>query len=375
MMREREKLKKEISITGTAFSLMSIFMLALILKNSKIAVDYMSAGMKLCTTTVIPSLFPFMVISELIVKSGAATSLGALISPLTSRLFGVGGECGSVFLLGTLCGFPVGTRSGVSLLREGRITKDELRRVICFSNNPSSAFVISAVGGSLFGSRELGCALYVITLLSALLVGIIKNVIERKGSVVECRAHRARLGSLSASVFTDAVSSSALAMLTVCAFVVFFSTFVGVLGGALDALGAPEEVRAILFSLFEMTSGVSAASGLRSEAGIVICAFALGFSGLSVHLQIASLCDGTGVSLSGYFLSKFFQGLLNALLAFVYVKLFYSRLDFDFESVTAFGDLGSSAYVSLASVAFFASVCILLVKRKKELLQKAKAPK
>ena len=96
-----------------AFGFMSIFCLACILRNSEVAIAGMTRGLKLCVSTVIPSLFPFMVLSELIVSSGAVVPVGKLLSRPFRWLFGIRGEGSVAVLLGALCGFPVGAKSAV----------------------------------------------------------------------------------------------------------------------------------------------------------------------------------------------------------------------------------------------------------------------
>ncbi len=299
-----------------AFAAMSVFSLALILRNSEIAIAQMAGGLKLCVTTVIPSLFPFMILSELIVASGAARAAGCLLRKPFRALFGIEGESGCAVLLGFCCGFPVGTRCALSLYDSGRIDREELSFLLTFSNNPSSAFLISAVGATLFGNRSFGIQLYLITLLSAALTGIVGNRLRRKKggnrSPSETPIPAPRPQGISA--FTDAVSSSALAMLRICAFVVFFSAFLGTLESLVCGLDLPETVSAVIVSFFEMTGGVSRSAVCPSPAAEAICAFAVGWSGLSVHFQMMSLCENRPVSFRPYFLAKLAQGILNVLL-------------------------------------------------------------
>ena len=72
------------------FLLMSTFCFVLILRNSDAAIEYMGRGLTLCARTVIPSLFPFMVVSELLVSSGAGEALGRLFSGVMRRVQGMG---------------------------------------------------------------------------------------------------------------------------------------------------------------------------------------------------------------------------------------------------------------------------------------------
>ena len=277
-----------ISAKQMLFCFMSVFSLALIVRNSDVAIKYMYDGLSLCVRTVIPSLFPFMVISDMLVKSGAVTFVSRLLALPMNALFGVSGEGGCAVILGTLCGFPIGAKFAVSMYDKGSISKGELERLLTFSNNPSSAFIISAVGVSLFGSREVGVKLYIMTLLSALIVGLAQNVIfrikEKKGSrpnrdsaptnITHSEKHKFGIED-----FTESVGSSALSLLKICAFVVFFTAFFG-----------------------------------RPSPPAKAPAFISGWSRLSVHLQIMSICSERDISFKPYFLAKFFQAVICAAL-------------------------------------------------------------
>ena len=368
------KKEKRISPAEATLGFMSVLTLVLVLLFPSLAIDYMNRGMKLCVGTVIPSLFPFMVASELIVITGAASGVGKIFRAPARLLFGISPAGASALALGMVCGFPVGTRSAVSMYKRGEISGAELSRLVAFSNNPSSAFLISAVGTTLFGSREFGSVLYFITILSSLTVGVLQNIILGRAEiqpVVEFSEREHKKERKGISEFSAAVSSSALAMLGICAFVVFFSTVTGTLGVILSSFGASQIARAIFFSFFELTSGVAEAAGVEPlTTAILVAAFAVGWSGLSVHLQMIGICNGTPISLRRYFLAKLSQGLMNAALVFGYLKLFGDTLTFDVKSVGAFLRLDYSfgGFGSLVLAAFVLSLSFaVFVKLRKKI--------
>jgi hypothetical protein len=165
---------------------MSTFCFVLILRNSDAAIEYMGRGLTLCARTVIPSLFPFMVVSELLVSSGAGEALGRLFSGVMRRVFGVSGAGASAVFLGSACGFPVGARTAVGLLDRGVISKSECEHLLTFVSNPSSAFLISAVGAGLYGNRRLGVALYLVVLSCGLFTGFLARFcLRRTGDFAE----------------------------------------------------------------------------------------------------------------------------------------------------------------------------------------------
>lgn len=314
-LRIKRELQKMIS--GRAiFGVLSLFSMLLMLRNSAIAIEYMKNGMGLCVKTVIPSLFPFMVISELLVSFGVGERMAKLLKRPMS-LFHVSGTGSSAVILGALCGFPVGARTAVGLYDRGQITKKECEHLLTFSNNPSSAFIISSVGVSLYSDHKLGMILLCVTLTSSLLVGYIMkyHIYSKEERTVRRDDIREVTSSCTGiGIFTGAITSSAMAMLNVCAYVIFFASLIGALGNMLSSIGAGEELRAFLYTIFEMSSGVSGSSALTNVAeGLVMTAFALGWSGISVHCQIVSMCDGRSLDLKPYFISKALQGILCAI--------------------------------------------------------------
>ncbi len=308
-----------VSLGMSIFLLMASLSFFLILLRAEEAVLGMKRSLVLCAQTVIPSLFPFMAISELIVRSGAASILGRLLSPLFRGLFGIKGAGGTALLLGCACGFPIGAKSAVGLYDAGEISRGELCHLLCFCNQPSSAFVTSVVGISLFGSYRFGLLLYAITLLSGLAVGIGCRFLLKKDDFVPAKKESQAEPSSGVARFTDAVSRSARGMLTVCAFVCFFGTLVACLE-TLPALShVPHTLSTLLVGFFELTGGVArAATCTPPSLAAYAAAWCLGWSGLSVHFQVLSLCERTGLSFRPYFAAKAAQSALNvALLALV----------------------------------------------------------
>ncbi len=334
----------------------------LFLLRSDIAIDYMKSGLKLCAQTVIPSLFPFMVISSLLVSSGVGLRLCRPLASPARWLFGVSESGACAFILGAICGFPIGAKVIGNMYDHGMITKKEAERVMTFCNNPGSAFVISAVGVSLFGSLKLGIALYACVILSAVIVGTAGRLFYKVEKHTSCSAATIK-ASFSAtrggvSLFTSAVQDSAISVLTVCAMVVFFSSLIGCVGVSLSRIGVPDTPIALIFAVFELSSGVGALSELSYPLSVIFCAAALGWSGLSVHFQVISISAGRGFSFFPYFIAKGAQGVVCAALAWVVLKLI--PLSEGVFSNSSISDVGASARNNavFAIVVFFIAAAL-----------------
>lgn len=298
------------------FCFCALFCLLLLLRNAEAANAFMTRGLTVCAKAVIPSLFPCAVLSELIASGQSLRCLLCRIAAPLRWLLGLSDEGLCAFLLGMLCGFPIGTRCVLRAYREGRISRNEAERVIACSCAPSSAFLIGTVGNILFSDRRFGLGLYLCVLLSSCLSGVLLRLLDRGkaaprmpfSSTVDTRAALPKR-------LTDAIGSATQSMLLVCAYVVFFSTLVGALGLILEPLALPEPITAILHTVFELSGGAERAAGLSSpRTARLIAGFAAGWSGISVHCQTLSFCSGTDLSLRPYLLAKALQGGLTVIL-------------------------------------------------------------
>ena len=324
------KERNPLSAGKVIFGLLGVFSLLLILRNSDIAIDYMSRGLSLCAKTVVPSLFPFMVLAEMIVSSGAISLIPQCLQKPVQRLFRLSPDGCSALLVGLLCGFPVGARCTVLALERGGVSREEAERLLAFSNVPSSAFLISAVGGSLYGNPRFGIALYATVLLAALITGIIIGLLPKKA--------RPNWGDLPLSVpttppqtpvliFCNSIQAALRNILLVCSYVIFFSALLGTLQFLPLVQKLPEMLKALLFCIFEISGGVSHAAALKVPMqAALLTAVGVGWSGLSVHCQIISICDGYRLSMRTYFAAKLFQAILCALILAIVLAISPSLL-------------------------------------------------
>ena len=348
--------KKKMGLREIIFGVLSLTAFVLILYRSDIAIEYMKKGLRLCTVTVIPSLFPFMIISELIIKNPAAYKVGRVLRRPMSFLFGTSEVGGCAFIFGALCGFPIGARTAALAYDCGHISKEEFSRLLCFCNNPGSAFVISAVGVSLLGSKKLGILLYACVILSSIIVGIFLNIFFGGRSIEENSSRSLHLYNNDViTTFTSAVGSSAITMLTVCAYVVFFGALMGCIEDVLISISAPKILSTLIFGLFEMTGGVSAAANINDiNMALILCAAFLAWSGISVHCQIIAICSGRGLSYKKYFISKAVQGILCSFMMGVAIKFLFPDIALESKDVfmTESNNLGNINSI-LPCVSFF----------------------
>ena len=352
----------------------SLFFIALLLKNPDISIQYVTRGLRLCCTAVIPTLFPFMVLSELLVRTGGGELMGRALAAPMRALFGLSGAGSCAFLLGAVCGFPVGTRAAVMLYDRGLLERSEAERLISFCNYPSSAFMISATGAALWQNRQLGAAMYASVLAAGVIAGIISGIPARRaakkeGVVPTDMPHTVRKPQLTA--LSDSVTAAATSTLNVCAYVAFFSCVVGCISHILAHVSPSRTVEAAIYSFFELTSGAAASAAvIPSRTGILMCTAAAGWSGLSVALQVFSVCSSSErphPRMTAYLVSKAVQAPLAAILMSILLRLFPALAENAADAVVIFPPCSEITAYSAAMLIFFtAALGARALKKAKE---------
>lgn len=282
--------------------------LALMLR-SPAAVNGARRGLSVCAVSLVPSLFPFFVLSNLLAMLGLADILSARAGGPMRRLFHVSGAGAQAFFLGITGGYPLGASAVARLRRDGLISRGEAERLLPLCNNSGPAFILGAVGGVL-GSPLAGAILYVSHVLAAVCAGLI----TRPQAMPRDACVQTTPPQPFSAAFPKAASQAAASTLAVCGYVVLFSAMLGMLS-PLDRL--PPLLRAVCVGFFELGSGAAALSGMAPDPlTLAAAAFMLGWGGLSVHCQTLAAVEGTDIKTARHTLGRALCGMLSAVLSY-----------------------------------------------------------
>lgn len=308
--------------------LVSFCFAAMLFLNPSGAIKGANNGLLCCANIIIPSLFPFLVLTEFVVKSGLAASLGKIAARPIKFIFALPGCTAAPIFMSFIGGYPVGARAAAELVRRGEITHGQANRMLCFCVNAGPAFILSAVGISMLGSLKAGALLLASHVLASLIIGVLLsvNAPERKRGHAPLPQSKESL-TLS-EAFVKSTADASFAMFSICSFVVFFFTLIALLSD-LDAiyitlakLGTePQLARAVISLLLEVTAGCTSIA----EAGIFtipMLSFALSWAGLCVHCQILSCASNVQISVPKFIAFRLLNAVLSATISIVLLKLF-----------------------------------------------------
>lgn len=255
----------------------------LLLMNPAAAAQGFSDGLQLCIDTVLPALFPFFVISELLLHCPFREKY---LHPVAG-FFGLNsGRAVLVVLLSWLGGYAVCAGMTASLSRSRAINARDTALIQLLGCCSSPGFVIGCVGGLLLHNLRLGVLLYVLQLAANLIAGIFcLPLLPKVSSVPHSLSDSSPVPSLS-----QAIGAAVQSSLSIVGCIVFFRTISGVILLLLphDTFTAP-----LVNGFLEVSSGCAEFAALGGKWALYGCCACLSLLGLSVWAQLSMLLQGT----------------------------------------------------------------------------------
>lgn len=282
-------------------------------------------GLAVCASVMIPSLYPFLILSDFVARTRLGRLLERPLGGVAERLYRCPRALAPAILMSWIGGYPAGARVLAGMAERGVLTREEAGRALTFCVNSGPAFLAAVVGAGVFGSPRWGLFLFACQLAAGAAAGRLL-----------CRGYRWRRldagkerGYLPpAAGFVGAVTSATGGMLSICAFVLVFSALSRLLAGwgLLGAWGeglsrltggilTPGGAVCFLTGLLEVGGGCALAQGLPPGQGALALPFVLSFSSLSVICQLAACFGETGVDGGLLFRARVLHGGLTLLLA------------------------------------------------------------
>ncbi|AIQ54703.1 sporulation integral membrane protein YlbJ [Paenibacillus sp. FSL R7-0331] len=356
-------------------------------------------GLAIWWDVLFPSLFPFFVISEMLLGFGVVHLFGALLDPLMRPLFNIPGSGGFVAAMGYVSGYPVGAKLTAKLREQQLVSRAEGERLVAFTTSSDPIFLLGAVSVGFFHDASLGLVLALAHYGGGLIVGLLMSFHGRGDKYTDPQPSEAAIPQAAPSqpegrirlalssmaearrrdgrsfgeLLKSAIQSSLQLIIVVGGLVVFFNVLMelltragimtalfSVLGCVLSLAGFPQQLSAALASgFFEVTIGArsagEAAAAIPLQFKAAAAAFILSWGGLSVHAQVASILNGTGLRYLPFMAARLVHGLLSAILLLLLWKpVAGSGLSAGFSALPA-----ASGFTASTGSAFAASLALL----------------
>ena len=278
---------------------------------------YVLFAINLWINNLIPSIFPFLLISKLLIIYNTFDFINNI--NIINKIFNTSKNSSFIIISSIFTGFPTGSIYIKDLLDKNLISEKEANHLIMFTNYANPLFIISVIGENLLNNKKIGIFIFIIHVISGLFIGI---VFKEKISV----NNKKHINNISQNNFiTNLINSiydSFKVLINMLGIIIFFLMIISLI----DTFFIRNTLTLIIKGLIEMTTGITfiSESKLSIRLKVSIICFLLSFSGLSIHFQTKSIIDNTNISYKKYLIGRIVHSILCFILSFILFNFFFN---------------------------------------------------
>lgn len=299
--------------------MISIFLLLELLFNKTIIYESILYSLNLWVNNLIPSLFPFFIISNILINYNITDYIPKIIKEKCALVFNISDNMLTIFLLSMISGFPSNARITRTMYENKKITLDEANHVLLFSHFANPVFILSTVATFFLRNEKVG----IIILISHYISNIILGIILRNSFPLNNNdKHKTiDISNNFANIFIVSIRNAVDTIITICGILSFFLMFSSIIVN-LFHLNIYNTM--IVKSIFEITIGIEALSKLNLSLlfKTVLTTIILSFGGLCVHVQIISQIVDTKIKYTYYFIGRLYQAIISGVIAYILCLIF-----------------------------------------------------
>lgn len=271
---------------------------------------------------IFPSLFPFFVLSHILINYGFVEFVAELFKPLMNKFFKLRGISAFVFIMSLVSGFPSNAKYVRELYLNGLIDEHEGAKILTFTHFSNPLFILGTVSIMFLNNKEIGILILFCHYIGNIIVGFLfrnyyvtsdNSSVSLKNAVMEMHKKRISNNKSFGSIISEALLNGINTLLLIFGVVTFFLVITTIID---NNINLPRYYQSILNGIFEMTQGLKYVSLLDIPLKIkgTLSVLFISFGGLSVHLQIISILSDTKIRYYPFLVARIIHCCISCLL-------------------------------------------------------------
>lgn len=289
-------------------------------------------GLLLWFNIILPTLLPFIIVSNLMIGFQIVPCLCSFFSPLLCRLLPISKEGCYPILVGMLSGYPVGAKACADLVKGNRISEAEGQFLLSFCNNASPMFITGYIARQCMNLPQYRYRILAVLLTSAFLSSFLYYLLEHLlfySSISALEYQPIKMKSPTHSeqksdnislfqILDTSILNGFEIMVKIGGYIILLSFIAQII---YDLPFFPVPFKSFLVGILEITTGSAAVAKttISSHIKIVLITAITGFGGLSSLAQTQSVISNSGLSIKKYIICKLLNGFWASLLAYVFL--------------------------------------------------------
>ena len=299
-----------------------LFVVFEILTSSESIMETVGFSFGVWKNNIFPSLFPFFVLSHILINYGFVELVGELFKPFM-RLFKLKGVSAFVFIMSLVSGFPSNAKYVRELYISGLINEYEGSKILTFTHFSNPLFILGTVSIMFLNNKEIGILILFCHYIGNIIVGFLfrnyyvsqnsDGSVSFKKAILEMHKKRLSNNKSFGGIVSEALLNGINTLLLIFGVVTFFLVVTTIID---NNIGLPKYYQSILNGIFEMTQGLKYVSLLDIPLKIkgTLSVLFISFGGLSVHMQILSILSDTKIKYFPFFVARVIHACISSLM-------------------------------------------------------------
>lgn len=316
-------------ITSILIMICLIFCSYEILSESATIMNAVSYSFDIWINNVFPSLFPFFVLSEILINYGFIELVGELFKPIFEKLFKINGNAAFVFIMSLLSGFPSNAKYTKELYLQNKLNENEATKILMFSHFSNPLFILGTISITFLKDKKLGIIVMFSHYITNIVIGFLfrnyypskltNDKFSLKKAILSMHNKRINNNKRFGSIITNSLINTINTLLLILGVITTFLIITTIIDNNfhLSILN-----KTLVSGFLEMTQGLKHVSLLDSSnkiKAILICMI-ISFGGLSVHTQILSIISDTKIKYKPFLLARLIHSVISPIICFLIIN-------------------------------------------------------
>lgn len=297
-----------------------------ILTDSENILSSVKFSFNIWKNNIFPSLFPFFILSELLINYGFVELLSELFKPIMNKFFKTNSNSAFVFVMSIISGFPSNAKYTRELYKKKLINEEEATKILTFTHFSNPLFILGTISTLFLKNKDVGIFILLIHYITNIIIGLvfrnyyISSKTTEKVSIYKAfsNMHRKRIKNKKSfgQIISNAIINSINTLLLILGTVTTFLVLTTIIN---KNININMYYQSILNGFIEMTQGLKYVSLLDISLKVksIITVMILSFGGLSVHMQIISILSDTKIKYLPFLTARLLHSAISGILVFL----------------------------------------------------------
>ena len=284
--------------------------------NSSLIINSVTFSFSLCINNLFPSLFPFMILSNILMEYGFVDIASELLKPIMNKLF-KSHEYGSfVLILSIISGTPSNSKYINELLNKNMINEYDATKLLLFTHFVNPLFVINTIGVSFLHNKLLGIIILISHYLGNFIVGIIFRNYHKINNSTKINISKAITTLDKKNNFISILTNSIISSINTLLIILGVITTCLIITSLID-------INPILNGFLEITQGLKyiSTTNLEMLKKVLLTTFLISFGGFSIHAQSFSILSNKKIKYIPYLIARITHGIISSIIVYILFRI------------------------------------------------------